>query len=167
VNALGAGKPAYMLMSDSNVDWNQSLPEVERFVQRHKLTGVALDSYGLSDDVFFVPESHPWDCQAPRETEAGQWVVVSANMILDAHNCGWLLNYPREELAGGSMYAFQLPAEIPPAGAPGGPPRPADRREFLGTPFDFKAMSLQMLRRPEAIPDLLKQAQAAVAAAPK
>ena len=164
VNALGAGKPAYTLMSDSNVDWNQALPEVERFAARHKLIGVALDSYGLSDDVFFVPQSRPWDCQAPQKADAGQWVVVSANMILDAHNCGWLLSYPSEELAGGSMYAFHLPVEIPPDGAPGGPPRPADRRSFLGMPFDFKAVSLQMLRHPETIPELLKQMQAAQSA---
>jgi len=33
VNALGSGRPAYELMSDSNVDWNQALPEVERFTE--------------------------------------------------------------------------------------------------------------------------------------
>jgi len=62
------------------------------------------------------------------------------------------------------MYAFHLPVEIPPDGAPGGPPRPADRRSFLGMPFDFKAVSLQMLRHPETIPELLKQMQAAQSA---
>jgi len=157
VNALGAGKPAYTLMSDSNVDWNQALPEVERFVERHKLTDVALDSYGLSDDTAFVPQSHPWDCQGPAPSDAGHWVVVSANIILDGHNCSWLLHYPREELAGGSMYAFRLPGEIPPDGAPGGPPLPAGRRMFLDMPFDFKAVTLQTLRHPETIPDLLKE----------
>ncbi|MGA7412159.1 MAG: glycosyltransferase family 39 protein [Bryobacteraceae bacterium] len=157
VNALGAGKPAYVLMSDSNVDWNQSLPEVKQFVERHKLQDLPLDSYALSDDTAYVPQSHVWDCQAPGPADAGHWVVVSANMILDGHNCSWLLRYPQEELGGGSMYAFHLPAEIPPEGAPGGPPRPADRRAFLGTPFDFKALELEALRYPESIPDLTKQ----------
>ena len=157
VNALGAGKPAYTLMSDSNVDWNQSLFEVKQFAERHKLQDLPLDSYALSDDTAYVPQSHMWDCQAPTQADAGHWVVVSANMILDGHNCSWLLQYQQEELAGGSMYAFRLPAEIPPEGAPGGPPRPADRRVFLGTPFDFKDLSLESLRYPERIPDLTKQ----------
>ena len=157
VNALGAGKPAYTLMSDSNVDWNQALPEVKRFAESHKLQDVPLDSYALSDDTVYVPQSHMWDCQAPTQADAGHWVVVSANMILDGHNCSWLLQYQQEELGGGSMYAFHLPAEIPPDGAPGGPPQPADRRMFLGTPFDFKALSLESLRYPERIPDLTKE----------
>ncbi len=157
VNALGAGKPAYTLMSDSNVDWNQALPEVKDFAELHKLQDVPLDSYGVSDDTVYVPQSHTWDCQAPTQADAGHWVVLSANMILDGHNCSWLLRYPQEELAGGSMYAFRLPQEIPPDGAPGGPPQPADRRVFLNTPFDFKALSLESLRYPERIPDLTKQ----------
>jgi hypothetical protein len=156
VNALGAGKPAYTLMSDSNVDWNQALPEVEKFAQLHQLQDLPLDSYALSDDTAYVPQSHMWDCQAPTQADAGHWVVVSGNMILDGHNCSWLLRYPQEEIGGGSMYAFHLPAEVPPDGAPGGPPRAADRRAFLGTPFDFKALSLESLRYPERIPDLTK-----------
>jgi hypothetical protein len=157
VNALGAGRPAYTLMSDSNVDWNQALPEVERFVERHGLKDVALDNYGISDDVPYVPQSHPWDCQAPGPADAGQWVAVSANMILDGHNCGWLLRYPQEELAGGGMYAFHLPAEIPAAGAVGGPPVESARRMFLGMPFDFRAVTLQVLRTPETIPSVVKE----------
>ena len=38
-------------------------------------------------------------------------------MILDSHNCLWLMRYPHETLAGGSMYAVLMPAVIPPAGA--------------------------------------------------
>jgi len=157
VNALGAGKPAYTLMSDSNVDWNQALPEVKQFAESHKLQDLPLDTYSIGDDTPYVPQSHTWDCQAPTQADAGHWVVVSANMILDGHNCSWLLHYRREELGGGSMYAFQLPAKIPPDGASGGPPLQADRRMFLGFPFDFKALSLQTLRHPETIPDMSRQ----------
>jgi hypothetical protein len=167
MNALGAGRPVYTLMSDSNVDWNQALPEVERFAERHGLKDVALDSYGISDDVAFVPQSHVWDCQAPGQAEAGQWVVVSANMILDGHNCGWLLRYPQEAIAGGGMYAFQLPAEIPAAGAAGGPPAVSERRVFLGMPFDFKAVTLQVLRNPETIPQVMKEMAAKFSAPQK
>ena len=160
VNGLGAGRPAYTLMSDSNVDWNQALPEVERFAERRGLQDVALDSYGISDDVAFVPRSHVWDCQAPAPADAGRWVVVSANMILDGHNCAWLLRYPREALAGGGMYAFHLPGEIPAAGEAGGPPVESERRMFLGMPFDFKAITLQVLRHPETIPAVMKELMA-------
>jgi hypothetical protein len=159
VNAIGGGKPVYRLMSDSNVDFNQALPEVEHFAQRHKLQDLALDSYGMFDDTLFVPQSHPWDCQAPTQRDAGQWVVVSANMILDAANCSWLMQYQREGLAGGGMYAVHMPTEIPPAGTPGGPPSPVERRMFLGAAFDMKALMLQVARRPETIPDVLKQIQ--------
>lgn len=148
VNALGGGRPAFELMSDSNVDWNQALPEVSRFVERHGLKDVAMDSYGISDDADYVPQTHAWDCQTPGPADAGQWVVVSANMILDGHNCGWLLRYPREELAGGGMYAFHLPAELPATG---------EKKMFLGMPFDFKAVTLGVVRNPETIPAVVKE----------
>ncbi len=167
VNALGAGKPAYTLMSDSNVDWNQALPEVKQFAERKGLGDLPLDSFGLSDDTAFVPQSRVWDCQAPSQADRNHWVVVSANMILDGHNCGWLLSYPQEELASGSMYAFHLPAAIPADGTPGGPPVPAERRVFLGMPFDFKAVTLQILRHPEKIAEVVKQMQQKAAAARK
>jgi hypothetical protein len=163
VSALAAGRPAYTLLSDSNVDWNQSLPEVEKFALRNHLTDLPLDSYALSDDTDFVPQSRVWDCQAPAEADAGRWVVVSANEILDGHNCIWLLRYPSEELAGGAMYAFRLPDRIPPAGSPGGPPPLSARRRFLGAPIDIKAMMLQILRRPETIPATAKKLEALAA----
>jgi hypothetical protein len=70
-------------------------------------------------------------------------------MILDAHNCSWLLKYPREVLAGGSMYAVHLPAEIPAAGTPGGPPLLAAQRRFLNMPGDIRARFLTLVQRPE------------------
>jgi hypothetical protein len=144
-------------MSDSNVDWNQALPEAERFAERHQLKDVALDSYGISDDIAFFPQSHPWDCQLPGPNEAGQWVIVSANMILDAHDCSWLLGYPSEQLAGGSMYAFHLPSQLPPP--------VKNPRVFLGMPIDFKAVTLQVLRHPETIPQVVQDMMAKFTAA--
>jgi len=167
VNAIGAGKPVYTLMSDSNVDWNGALPEARQFAERHKLQNLALDSYGMFDDTLFVPHSRPWDCQVPTQGDANQWVVVSANMILDAANCSWLMQYEREQLAGGSMYAVHLPDKIPPDGAPGGPPRSVERRSFLGAPFDMKAVMLQVSRHPETIPNVVRQFQKPSAGANK
>jgi hypothetical protein len=161
VSPFGMGRPLYWLMSDSNVDWNQALPEVEQFAQQHGLADVPLDSYGLSDDRTFVPKSRLWDCQAPADSDAGHWVFVSANMILDTHNCAWIMQYPQQPLAGGGMYAIRLPSPIPPAGTPGGPPPPAERRLFLNAPIDMRAMFREIIDNPDRIQKALDNMMAA------
>jgi hypothetical protein len=145
------GRPIYWLMSDSNVDWNQALPDVEWFAQQHGLSDVPIDTYGFSDSRAFVPHSRLWDCQAPADSDAGRWVFVSANMILDNHNCAWIMRYPHQPLAAGSMYAIRLPSALPPVGSPGGPPPPAARRMFLNAPVDMRAMFRELSDRPERI----------------
>jgi hypothetical protein len=155
INPIFAGHPGYWLVNDSNFDWNHALPEVEQFARRHNLKDIPLDTYGFSDAAAFVPQSRLWDCQAPSAADAGLWAVVSANMIYDAHNCIWLLQYPHEPLAGGSMIAVQLPLAIPAAGTPGGPPAPEARRMFLGLPFEMRQMFQALIRRPDDIPNVL------------
>jgi hypothetical protein len=161
-NALRMGHPAYELASDSNVDWNHALPEARRFTERHGQQTINLDEYGMVDPVAIFPQARIWDCQDPAASDAAQWVLVSANTILDAHNCVWLRQYPHEALAGGSMYAVLMPAVIPPAGAAGGPPPPAGRRPFLGGPagIDIRALFLGLIRHPETIPDVMAKMQA-------
>jgi MYXO-CTERM domain-containing protein len=165
VSPFGMGRPAYWLMSDSNVDWNQALPEVEQFARQHQLADVPLDNYGFSDATVFVPHSRLWDCQAPSNSEAGQWVFVSANMLLDAHNCAWIMQYSHVSLGGGSMYAIQLPSPIPSIGSPGGPPPPAARRMFLNTPTEFRAMNRELANHPERIQKVFDDVMAAWAKA--
>jgi hypothetical protein len=145
------GRPVYWLMSDSNVDWNQALPEVEHFARQHGLADVPLDTYGFSDARAFVPQSRLWDCQAPADSDAGLWVFVSANMILDSHNCAWIIQYSHQPLAGGAMYAIRLPSAIPRADTPGGPPPPAARRQFFNAPMDMRAMFRELVDHPERI----------------
>ena len=99
-----------------------------------------MDTYGFSDARALVPKSRLWDCQAPADSDAGLWVFVSANMILDSHNCAWILQYPHQQLAGGAMYAIQLPSAIPPSGSPRGPPLPSARRLFLNAPMEMRVM---------------------------
>jgi hypothetical protein len=152
INSLSLGRPAYTLVNDSNVDWNQSLPEVKRFAEQHGLQRIALDDYGFSDPTVFVPQAQPWTCQKPAPDDAGQWVALSANMILDGHNCGWLLQYPHEALAGGSMYAVHLQGHIPAAGSLGGPPLPSDFREFGGAPFDVRGFFTHVIQHPDDLP---------------
>src|SRR6266478_7092692 len=115
INAFSLGHPAYALVNDSNLDWNQSLPEVRRFADQHGLQKIKVDEYGFNDPSVSVPQSEFWDCQRPTAADDGQWAVVSANMIMDGHNCVWLMQYPNHPLAGGSMYAVHLPEHIPAA----------------------------------------------------
>jgi hypothetical protein len=157
VAPLVPGYPAYWLVNDSNLDWNQGLPEAASFARRRNLKDVPLDMYGFSGATLHLPQSRHWDCQAPSATDAGLWAVVSANMILDAHNCAWLMNYPYEPLAGGSMYAVRLPPVIPEAGSPAGPPAPGARQIFLRMPFDIRQVLQDLVRRPEDLPRALEQ----------
>ena len=162
VNAFSFGRPAYTLVNDSNVDWNASLPEVKRFAERNGLRKINLDAYGMNDATAIVPQAELWDCQKPAAADAGQWAVISANMILDGHNCRWLMQYPHESLASGSMYAIRLPAPIPAAGSSGGPPLPSQCRNLWGMPgvLDTRAMFLELIRHPEKIPEAIAKMQA-------
>jgi hypothetical protein len=160
LNSLTFGHPGYELVNDSNLDWNQALPDVQQFAERLGLGAVLIDEYGYSEPTVYVPRSRFWNCQQPSPSDAGQWAVVSANMILESHNCGWLLNYSHESLAGGSMYAFQLPREIPPVGVPGGPPSAAEYHNLAGMPGswpDFRLIFLRGIRHPQQLPAAMQQ----------
>jgi hypothetical protein len=162
LNSLSMGRPGYTLLNDSNLDWNQALPEVKGFVQQRGLRHVLVDEYGISEPSVYVPQAQFWNCQEPGLSDAGQWAVVSAGMIEDGHNCLWLMKYPHETMAGGSMYSFQLPAAIPAAGSPGGPPLPADWRNFGGFPGtkDMRLMFLNCIRDPQQLQPTLDRIQA-------
>jgi hypothetical protein len=151
VNSLAFGHPTYQLLNDSNVSWNERLPDVESFVQQHHLTAIDIDWASLSDPTLVVPQAQIWDCQAPADRDAGQWVAVSAVNILENHNCAYLQQYPHETLGGGSFYIFKLPSPIPPAGSPGGPPAPAERRSMWGLPVDLRAWAMNVERHPERL----------------
>lgn len=162
VNALSFGRPAYALMSDSNVDWNQALPEVNKFAAERGLRRIPVDYYGIVEPAGVVPHAETWDCQTPSPEDAGRWVFLSADVIEDGHNCVWLMNYRHVSLAGGSMYAVELPAAIPPAGTPGGPPLPSERHmlfDFGGTGLDYRAVMVRGTEHPEEIPETLKEMQ--------
>jgi hypothetical protein len=154
VNSLGFGRPAYALVSDSNLDWNHALPEIRQVVRQRGLSHILLDEYGFVDTPVYVPQSQFWNCQQPSPSDGGQWAFVSADMIEDAHNCLWLLPYPHEAFAGGSVYLFQLPAVIPPAGDPAGPPLDSEMHSF-GMPMpghvDPRVIFLNCVRDPNQL----------------
>jgi 4-amino-4-deoxy-L-arabinose transferase-like glycosyltransferase len=167
INAFSFGRPNYTLVNDSNLDWNQSLPEVKRFADQYSLQKLALDEWGFSEPAPIVRQAEVWDCQKPTPVDDGQWAVVSANMILDGHNCVWLLQYPHQPLAGGSMYAVHLPEHIPAAGSPGGPPLPPTFRFFAGAPFDLRGFFLDVIRQPETLPQAIQEMMAKFSSANK
>jgi len=167
LNSLSFGRPGYELVSDSNLDWDIELPEVERFVQAHGLDHVLIDSYNVADPSVYVPQGRLWDCQSATAADAGQWAVVSANVFADAENCTWLLPIPHQALAGGSMYILHLPATIPAAGSPGGPPLPANYRYIGGAPFDWRQIFYRSIRDPQQMQAIMDTMQKTYAEAQK
>jgi hypothetical protein len=160
LNILSMGRPGYTLVNDSNLDWNHALPEVETFVRQRGLKQVLLAEYGFSEPAAYVPQALFWDCQQPAAHDGGQWAVVSANYMVDAGNCVWLMRYRHQVLAGGSMYAVQLPEIIPAAGQPGGPP-PADYRYLGGLrDFDPRSIILNCIRDPQQLQPTMDHFQA-------
>jgi len=152
LNSLSGGRPSYLLVADSNLDWSQGLLEVEDLVRQRGLTHVLVDGYGFYDPAMYIPEAKLWNCQKAVPEDGGRWAFVSANLIQESHNCVWLMQYPHETLAGGSMYAFQLPSAIPPAGTSGGPPLPENYRDFAGNSFgDLRLIFLNCIRDPQQL----------------
>ena len=152
LNVLSMGRPGYALVNDSNLDWNHALPEVESFVRQRGLKQVLLDEYGFTDPAAYVPQALLWNCQSPSPEDGGQWAIVSANYMLDSGNCIWLMNYQHHALAGGSMYAVQLPEIIPAAGQAGGPPLPANYRYIGGIEkFSILEIFLKCVRDPDQL----------------
>lgn len=150
-NSLAFGHPIYQLANDSNVSWNEALPEVEQFARDHQMQDIALDWASMSDAALVVPQARPWDCQEPTNREAGQWVAVAAVSILENRSCGYLQQYPQKKLGGGSFYLFHLPSSIPPAGQPGGPPVASERKILWGMPFDMRGLAVDVERHPEQL----------------
>ncbi len=171
LNVLSMGRPGYLLVNDSNLDWNQALPEVEKFVQQRGLDHVLLDEYGFSEPDAYVPQAELWSCQEATAADSGRWAVVSAGNIADAHNCLWLMKHPQQVviLAGGSMYAFQLPQVIPAPGSPDGPPLPDAYRYLGGVSMvgDPRSMFLEIIRNPDQMQATIDRMMAQVAAAQK
>jgi hypothetical protein len=160
VNSLSFGRPSYTLMSDANLDWNQALPDVARFAQERGIQKLKIDEYGWTETSAFVPGSELWDCQHPSSDDAGQWVVVSADMIVDSHNCIWLMQYPNQPLGGGAMYAVHLPAQIPAAGTAGGPPAGDFRQLFKMFNREPRVWFQEMVRDPNKLSDMIREMQA-------
>jgi hypothetical protein len=133
-NFLSLGRPTYWLANDSNIDFDLALPAVEQFTASRDIGALSLDYFGLIVPQEYVPQAAIWNCQTTPPPGV-RWVAVSANVILDLHNCGWLLGYAHWSLGRGSMYVFQLPDHLPPPGSPGAPPNSGLNLLVRGNPL--------------------------------
>ena len=88
---------------DSNVDHGTYLPWVRTFQQERRIDRVSLAAFSYTPTVW-LPDAIPLDCA--NGNPSTQWVVVSAALLEGP--CAWLASYPGEEIAGGSMWAFDL-----------------------------------------------------------
>jgi Dolichyl-phosphate-mannose-protein mannosyltransferase len=169
LNSLSFGRPGYELVNDSNLDWNQALPEANRFVQQHGLSHVLIDEYGFNDPTVYIPQAQFWNCQEAAPGDGGKWAIVSASLIEDGHNCHWLLNFPHEAIAAGSMYAFQLPGTLPAVGDSSGPPAASAYHNFGGMIFpgisDARLIFLNCERDPRQMKPILDRMNAEFEAA--
>jgi len=162
INSLGMGQPGYMLVNDSNLDWDQGFRDAEAFTVQHGLSEVLFDQYGFAEPYTDVPQARRWNCQTPAASDGGRWAIVSANNIADARHCLWLMRYPHHELAGGSMYSVELPKIIPAAGQPGGPPLSQDFH-FLVSPVngqDVREIFVSCIRDPNQLEPTFKRLMA-------
>ena len=82
----------------------------------------------VSGATVWVSEAQLRNRQKPTDEDAGKWITLSANLILDGHNCAWVMQYPHQPLAGGSMYACICLHIFAPAGSAGGAPLPTAYR---------------------------------------
>jgi hypothetical protein len=154
INSLSMGKPGYLLVNDSNLDWDHAFPQVEEFARQRSLPTVLFDAYGFTGPDAFAPHARAWNCQKPAAADAGQWAIVSGNNMADARNCLWLTSYEQVPLAGGSIYAFHLPNVIPSGGQPGGPPLP-DQMHYFFSPKGFKVDIREIFARAMQQPEQL------------
>src|SRR5208282_1607567 len=125
--------------------------------------------YGFNDPTVYIPQAQFWNCQEAAPGDGGQWAIVSASLIEDGHNCHWLLNFPHEAIAAGSMYAFQLPGTLPAVGDSSGPPAASAYHNFGGMIFpgisDARLIFLNCERDPRQMKPILDKMSAEFEAA--
>ena len=151
-SAFGMGRPAWTLVSGGDLDWGQSMHEIDAFARTNELKEILVVPNGMTELGDWVPRGKVWDCQDAAAPDARKWVVVSANKLIPKRPCAWLFQYPHEMLAGGSLFAIHLPDEIPPPGSSGRASiRTAPLREF-GMEQDVEWLYLFLIDHPQKFP---------------
>jgi 4-amino-4-deoxy-L-arabinose transferase-like glycosyltransferase len=110
-NFLRGQHPRAWVASSSNVDQGTYLPWVQAILRDKQKGSVAMAwpryPVPLAGERW-VPEANQWPCSAGQAPAS--WVVISA-IRRDSgqdNDCEWLNKYPREEVAGGSMWLYDV-----------------------------------------------------------
>jgi MFS family permease len=106
-NFLRGSHTREWVSGDSNLDHGTYLPWVRTFQQQHEVDRISLAAFSYSPTVW-LPDAILWNCKNRPST---RWVVVSAAYMEGP--CAWLAVYPGFEIAGGSMWAFDLGSPDP------------------------------------------------------
>jgi hypothetical protein len=152
ISAFALGQPAWKLVNGGNVDWNQSMNEIDAFARTHQLADILVSPYGFYEVGDWTFGGKVWDCQDAAPQDARKWVIVSANKIIPGRTCAWLAQYPQETLAGGSLLAIRLPEEIPAPGTSGRPTERAAPLRNFGLEQDLQSAYSFLVDHPETFP---------------
>jgi hypothetical protein len=102
-NFLRDGHTRGWVSPDSNVDHGTYLPWVRTFQRQHNIDRISLAAFAYTPGLW-LPDATLLDCA--NHNPSTQWVVASAALLEGP--CKWLASYPGNEIAGGSMWAFDL-----------------------------------------------------------
>jgi hypothetical protein len=119
--AAGGPRRLWRLLSDSNVDWGQALPALEREVSREPLRRLYLSYFGTADPAADGLRYRwaPSFGRAPRRFEDGpardgrEWIAISVTNLLDVYTAkhqgyAWLRNREPTALPGYSIALFDI-----------------------------------------------------------
>ena len=155
MNQSSSARPNFWWAHDSDIDWNQALPSIEAAAQRKGASEILVQETSANDIRPYIPNGRLWNCQEEGILDAGKWAAVSAAEMTYGHNCLWLMQYPHEALAGGSVYLFRLPSPAPDPGTPGGPPQKTDWWTLrISTAEDLRPYLVGLLDKQDTIPEL-------------
>lgn len=103
----------YELLSDSNLDWGQSLLALRHYQDMHPQEKIYLAYFGSVD-----PAAYGLRVEQLAEDQrvSGATVVVSATqmtgqMLQDFNAYHWVLRYPQKAMLDHSLYVFQVPPQ--------------------------------------------------------
>jgi Dolichyl-phosphate-mannose-protein mannosyltransferase len=108
-NWFRLGAPRQEIVSDSNLDWGQSLPVLARFAAEHQIRSLGVDLMTPLPPETYLPGASAWECDNP-QPPAPEYVAVSANFLLKNQpvTCFGLMRYQHWPVDDGTMYVFRI-----------------------------------------------------------
>lgn len=111
-NMLRMNAPGGWIASNSDIDFGMYMRAGDEFAVAHHVPAVAVvpfssDAYHLND---LLTAADPWQCRQP-DLPPERWLIVSTSQFYDPRHpgqCDYLLSYPHQPMAGGSLEVFDL-----------------------------------------------------------